>query len=154
MGFSLTKIIKVITKNLVFEQAPKIACMLYSCITKKKGGKEKIEKKMQELVFLSSLCFRVELTSWWYMSMYKLCCFSVPIGEKKKISSQQIRHGALQKPSLCALSLLLECSPRCVCSSGCIRSACSHPGCKLYEMVINAQPLEDASLVSRLWVTS
>lgn len=83
------------------------------------------------------------------MSMYKLCCFSVPIGGKKMISSQQIRHGALQKPPLSAMSLPLECSPRCVCSSGCIRSACSHPACKLYEMVIYAQPLEDASLVSK-----
>lgn len=127
---------------------------LFIYYKKKKKNERENRKKMQELVFLSSLCFCVELTSWWYMSMYKLCCFSVPIGEKKMISSQQIRHGALQKPSLSAVSLLLECSPRCVCSAGCIRSACSHPACKLYEMVIYAQPLEDASLVSRLWVTS
>lgn len=50
MGFSVTKIIKNITMSLVFEPAPKTACLLYSSVTKKKKKlREKTEKRYKNL---------------------------------------------------------------------------------------------------------
>lgn len=146
MGFSVTKIIKNITMSLVFEPAPKTACLLYSSVTKKKKIERKNRKKIQEPVFLSSLWF-----IWcWINKLVIWACINYPVfqwtlgknqtkpNQKTMISTQQIIHRALQKQSPLSLILLLECRPRCVCSSGCRRSARSHPDCERSEVVIYA----------------
>lgn len=153
MGFSVTKVIKIITMNLVFEQAPKIVCMLYSSITKNKIERKRKQKNMQETVFLSSLRFSVEFTSWWYMSMYKLHSFSVHIEEKKWLVHNKWFSGLSRSDLLFHQICCWNAGHVVSAVQATLGSVCSHPACKWSELVIYVQSLEDACLFSRLWVS-
>lgn len=133
-------------------------CMLCSSITKEKRIRERGKKKMQKPVVLSSLCFSVELTSCWYMRMYKLWCFSVHTGKKTKRTKTGLVHSrSFIKFSRSDILFYWVCCryaghvvPAAQAAGG---SAWSLQGCKWSELVIYAQPLEDTHPFSRLWVT-